>query len=170
MRAEFYPLNAGVKSTPAGRPTRVGPHSTQQKFCQEFEMLKAIQWFVERLVERLVPIIASSFASTVETMHALGQAEQQGNLEEAARRYEANGMDEVAAVLRERASRLTSDNPASQALPMIENLAGDEERFRRLGLAENEIAESDPKRSNSDTKASRGRRRKNIPSTNGQES
>ena len=42
-------------------------------------------------------------------------------------------MDEVASVLRERASRLTSDNPASQALPMIENLAGDEERFRRLG-------------------------------------
>lgn len=122
-------------------------------------MLKAIQWFVERLVERLVPIIASSFASTVETMHALGQAEQQGNLEEAARRYEANGMDEVAAILRERASRLTSNDPGSQALPMIENLAADEERFRQLGLADSEPAENNSEK-DTGKKLSKGRQRK----------
>lgn len=131
-------------------------------------MLKAIQWFMERLVERLVPIIASSFASTVESMHALGQAEQQGRLEKAARQYEADGMDEVAAVLRERASRLTSDNPASQALPMIENLAGDEERFRRLGLADAESADNEQKAGNSDSKTSKNRRRKNISPPTGE--
>lgn len=131
-------------------------------------MLKVIHWFVERLVERLVPIIASSFSSTVETMHALGQAEQQGSLEEAARQYEASGMDEVAAILRERASRLTSDNPASQALPMIENLAADEERFRRLGLAEAESVDDQQKAGNSDRKASKRRQQKNNSSATGE--
>lgn len=78
-------------------------------------------------------------------MHALGQAEQQGHLEEAARRYEANGMDDVAAALRERSANMTSSDPGSQALPMIENLAGDEERFRKLGIKgfENTDEESD---------------------------
>lgn len=97
-------------------------------------MLKGIQWFIERLVERLVPIIATSFSSTVETMHALGQAEQQSQLEDAAREYEADGKTEVAAALRQRASRLTSDNPAGEAIPIIENLAADRERLQRLGI------------------------------------
>ena len=127
-------------------------------------MLKAIHWFVDRLVERLVPIIASSFASTVETMHALGQAEQQGSLEEAARRYEAEGMDEVAAVLRERASGITSDNPGGQALSMIENLAGDEERFRQLGIVEPEPADGAPDSGKRGKKLSRMPRKKSASS------
>ena len=92
-------------------------------------MFKGIQWFIDRLVERLIPIIATSFSSTVQTLHALGQAEQQSQLEEAARRYEADGKPEIAAVLRRRAVELTSDNPASQAVDMYENIAGDAPRL-----------------------------------------
>jgi hypothetical protein len=92
-------------------------------------MFKGIQWFIDRLVERLIPIIATSFSSTVQTLHALGQAEQQSQLEEAARRYEADGKPEIAAVLRRRAIELTSDNPASQAVDMYENIAGDAPRL-----------------------------------------
>lgn len=92
-------------------------------------MFKGTQWFIERLVERLIPIIATSFSSTVETLHALGQAEQQSQLEEAARRYEADGKPEIAAVLRRRAVDLPSDNPASQAVDIYQNIAGDGHRL-----------------------------------------
>lgn len=92
-------------------------------------MFKGTQWFIERLVERLIPIIATSFSSTVETLHALGQAERQSQLEEAARRYEADGKPEIAAVLRRRAVDLPSDNPASQAVDIYQNIAGDAHRL-----------------------------------------
>lgn len=92
-------------------------------------MFKGIQWFIERLVERLIPIIATSFSSTVQTLHALGQAEQQSQLEEAARRYEADGKPEIAAALRRRAVELTSDNPASQGVDIYQNIAADTDRL-----------------------------------------
>ena len=126
-------------------------------------MLKGIQWFIERLIERIVPIIASSFSSTVETLHALGQAEQQSQLEEAARQYEQDGKTEIAAVLRQRATQLTSDNPASQALPMIENLAGDADRFQRLGLEPQNNGDLSRLPDFTGPKAKRGRRKKSTP-------
>ena len=92
-------------------------------------MLKGIQWFMERLVERTVPIVGSAFASTLETMHALGQAEQQDQLEEAARRYEAEGKPELATQLRDRARRLTTDNPGEQGVAIFENFGRDEQRM-----------------------------------------
>ena len=92
-------------------------------------MFKGIQWFIDRLVERLIPIIATSFSSTIQTLHALGQAEQQSQLEEAARQYEADGKPEIAAVLRQRAVDLTSDNPASQAVEIYQNIAGEAQRM-----------------------------------------
>ena len=126
-------------------------------------MLKGIQWFIERLIERIVPIIASSLSSTVETLHALGQAEQQSQLEEAARQYEQDGKTEIAAVLRQRATQLTSDNPASQALPMIENLAGDADRFQRLGLEPQNNGDLSRLPDFTEPKAKRGRRKKSTP-------
>jgi hypothetical protein len=92
-------------------------------------MHKRIQWFIERLVERIIPILGTSFSSTVETMHALGQAEQQSQLEEAARRYEADGKTEIAEMLRRRASQIPADNPAAQAIEIYGHIASDEERL-----------------------------------------
>lgn len=126
-------------------------------------MLKGIQWFIERLVERLVPIIATSFSSTVETMHALGQAEQQSQLEDAARKYEADGKTEVAAALRQRASRITSDNPAGEAIPIIENLAADGERFQRLAIEQPSNGERPALPDFTETKPKRGRRKNTTP-------
>lgn len=106
-----------------------------------------IRWLMERLAERVAAIVAASFSSTVETMHALGQAEQQGQLEEAARRYESDGMPEVAQTLRQRAARLTSDDPAAQALPIADNLAAGARQFRPAALdAPNETASSETPR------------------------
>ena len=67
-------------------------------------MLKAVQWFIDRLVERVIPIVGTLFTASIESLHALGQAEQQSRLEDAARRYEADDKPEIAAALRRRAS------------------------------------------------------------------
>jgi len=92
-------------------------------------MTKGIQWFMERLVERIVPIVGSSFATTLETMHTLNQAEQQNQIEEAARRYEADGKPELAAQLRESARRITADTPGEQGVAIIECFERDEQRI-----------------------------------------
>jgi hypothetical protein len=92
-------------------------------------MLNSVQWFVNRLVERIIPIVGTLFSSAVETLHALGQAEQQSQLEEAARLYEADGKPDIAAALRRRAAELISDNPAARALDIYDNVAGDEQRM-----------------------------------------
>ena len=86
-------------------------------------MVKGIQWIIERIAERFIPLIGGMFSSTVETFHALGLAEQQSQLEEAARRYEVEGKTEIAAALRQRAAQLASDNPAEQAVRIAENVA-----------------------------------------------
>ncbi len=92
-------------------------------------MFKGIQWFIERIVERMIPVIGTMFSSSAETLQALGQAEQQSRLEDEARKYEADGKTEIANALRQRAARLTSDNPASQSVQIFENVANDEQRL-----------------------------------------
>lgn len=90
-------------------------------------MLKAVQWFIDRLVERVIPIVGTLFTASIESLHALGQAEQQSRLEDAARRYEADDKPEIAAILRRRGADLTSDNPAAQGLRLYENVANVEQ-------------------------------------------
>lgn len=92
-------------------------------------MLKAVQWFVDRLVERIVPIVGTLFSASIEALHALGQAEQQSRLEDAARRYEADDKPEIAVALRRRAADLASDNPAAQALRIYENVTGEDQQL-----------------------------------------
>ncbi|MDA1013853.1 MAG: hypothetical protein O3A00_05290 [Planctomycetota bacterium] len=93
-------------------------------------MVRGIQWFMERMAERVVPIITGAFTSTIETMDALGRAEQQSQLEEAARRYEADGQATLAETLRRRASQLDATNPGSSGVVTFENVARDESRMQ----------------------------------------
>lgn len=92
-------------------------------------MVKGIQWFMERMAERVVPIITGAFAATIETMDALGRAEQQSQLEAAARRYEADGQATLAEALRRKAAELDSTNPGRSGVVTFENVARDEARM-----------------------------------------
>ena len=85
-------------------------------------MLKVIQHFLDHLAQRLVVIVAQLVSSSVETLHASEQAEQQSRLEDLARQYEADDKPHVAATLRRRADALTSADPAQEALPILGNL------------------------------------------------
>lgn len=125
-------------------------------------MLKAVQWFIDRLVERFVPILGTLFSASIESLHALGHAEQQSRLEDAARRYEADDKPKIAAALRRRAADLASDNPAAQGLRIFENVAGADQP---LLPQTNEPAKSDAARlPDFNAKPSKPRRKKSTPS------
>ena len=63
------------------------------------------------LVSPLVPIIGALFSSEVEKLVALAEIDQHEELEERARQLEAEGKTQLAARLRQRASKISSDCP-----------------------------------------------------------
>ena len=79
--------------------------------------------FLDRLAERFAAIVAGLVSSRVEGMTAVAQAEQQSQLEDLARQYEAEGKPEIAESLRNRAARLTSSNLASEGLEVMQQLS-----------------------------------------------
>ena len=124
-------------------------------------MLKSVQWIMERIAERIVPVVAASFASVIEGVLAVGRAEQQSRLEDAARQYEEEGKAEIAAALRRQLSRMSSSNPAGQALEIQEHLAGDGDQAR-IGQADATADDADLARlPDFSSGASKSRRKKN---------
>lgn len=79
---------------------------------------KNVQWFVDRLAERMVPAIGSFIASAFQRMLILNHAEHHDQLEEQAQRYEAAGKKDIARMIRAQAQSLTLDNP----LPVSEHV------------------------------------------------
>lgn len=86
-------------------------------------MNKQALGFLDRLAERFAAVIAGMVSSRVEGMTAVAQAEQQSQLEDLARQYEAEGKPEIAESLRNRAARLTSCNLASEGLEVMQQLS-----------------------------------------------
>lgn len=92
-------------------------------------MNKLFSLFLDRLAERIGALLAGSISSRVEGLHAMAQADQQSQLEDLARRYEADGKTEIAATLRQRAARLTSTDLAAEAVEVVERLTADTGRL-----------------------------------------
>lgn len=88
-------------------------------------MNKVVSLFLDRLAERLVALLAGLVSSKIEGFHASSQAEQQSDLEDLARQYEAAGKIEIATNLRKRALGLVSSNLASEAVEVVRNLTGE---------------------------------------------
>ena len=86
-------------------------------------MNKIVSTLVERLVERFIALLAGMVSSRIEGIHAVSKAEQQSELEDLARQYEAVGKIEVATELRRRVGSLNSTNLASEGLEIIVNLS-----------------------------------------------
>jgi hypothetical protein len=91
-------------------------------FLWRTAMSKTLSLFLDRLAERFAALLAGAMSSRVEGLHAVVQADQQSQLEDLARRYEADGKPEIAATLRLRAARLTSTDLAGQAVELVERL------------------------------------------------
>jgi len=83
-------------------------------------MNNLVSTFLDRLVERFTAILAGVVSARVESLRAEAQAEQQSQLEDLARKYEADGKITIAKTLRERALLLTSTNLAGDGMDVIE--------------------------------------------------
>ena len=83
-------------------------------------MNNLVSTFLDRLAERFTAILAGVVSSRVESLRAEVQAEQQSQLEDLARKYEADGKITIARTLRERALRLTSTNLAGEGMDVME--------------------------------------------------
>ncbi|MBL8826766.1 MAG: hypothetical protein JNM18_07245 [Planctomycetaceae bacterium] len=85
-------------------------------------MNKLMEVFLDRLTERLMTLLAGLIGSRMEAFHSAAQADQQSQLEDLARQYEASGKPEIATTLRERAARLVSTNVVGEAVEIVERL------------------------------------------------
>ena len=72
-----------------------------------------IQWINDRLIERLMLGIDSLLASTTQRMVILGHVEHHDQLEQEARRYDAEGKPHLAEMIRQQAKTLTFPNDAT---------------------------------------------------------
>jgi len=81
--------------------------------------------FLDRLAERFTAILAGVVSSRVESLRAEVQAEQQSQLEDLARKYEADGKIAIAKTLRERALSLTTSNLAGEGVDVIEAVSAE---------------------------------------------
>ena len=85
-------------------------------------MHRILQSFFERLTERIVAMAGSMVAATVEVERTTQQAEQLSQLEDLARRMEAEGKEDIAESIRARMQTHVADNPAANADRLIENV------------------------------------------------
>ena len=90
--------------------------------------------FLNRLAERLVTLAAGMVSTRVAGLHAAAEAEQQSELEDLARRYEADGKVEIARTLRERVQRLSSTNLASEAVDVLGQVTANSVERPALGV------------------------------------
>lgn len=92
---------------------------------------KTTQWAIDRLVERSLPSVGAYIASAMQRMLILGHVDHHNQLEEQALRYEADGKPQLAAILREQASKLSLEDPLAGAPAISANLneAGSQDGF-----------------------------------------
>ena len=124
---------------------------------------RSMQWFVDRLAERFVPVVGAFYASALQKMMILGNAEHHNQMEEQARRYEDAGKPHLAAMIRQQAGNVSLDDPLQTSPTVIGNVSPEEGRLTD-GLAMTPRGLPDVKASSS--KPSRKKRAKNNVEAN----
>ena len=123
-------------------------------------MSRIVSGFLDRLAERLTAVIAGVVSSKVESIRAVTQADQQAQLEDLARSYEADGKHDAARTLRERAMHLTSVNLAGDAVDMMHAVTSDAPRLTHA--SSNASEESAPRLPDFSSAPPRERRKKST--------
>ena len=121
-------------------------------------MSRILSQFLERLVDRLTVLVAGVVSSQVESFNARRLAEQQSELEELARRLDAEGKPEIAQSLRQHQLGLSSADLAGRADESM--------RLLSLGLADRSTDHSGPDSVTQLPDFSGRRRQVKRPSTN----
>lgn len=131
-------------------------------------MHRILQSFFERLTERIVAMAGSMVASTVEVERTTQQAEHLSQLEDLARRMEAEGKESIAESIRARMQLHVADNPGSAADRLIENVVVDSavprlEQARSAGALP---SAPPPKQKKAKRSSSRGGKAGSLPALN----
>ena len=79
-------------------------------------------WILQAVAERLRALLATSVALDFEAEVAARQAARKAELLRQAQEYETEGLDSVAAELREQAAALSLDRPGASALAAVAEL------------------------------------------------
>lgn len=105
---------------------------------------RGVQWFVDRLAERFVPIVGAFFASALQKMMILGHAEHHNQMEEQARRYEDAGKPHLAAMIRQQAGKVSLDDPLQTSPTVIGNVSPEEARLTDgIGMTSRGLPDAD---------------------------
>ncbi len=86
-------------------------------------MPNPLRSLLDRFVQRCVALSARLFATTLDTLRLECEVEQERRLEELARRYESDGMPELAARLRDRAKSLAMDEVAGAGESLLQQFS-----------------------------------------------
>ena len=125
---------------------------------------KNVQWFVDRLVERMVPSIGSFITSALQRMLILNHAEHHNQLEDQAQRYEAAGKKDIAKLIRAQAQSLTLDKPLPMAAQVLTEFGAENPALFEATQASAPLSLPDS------TKRGKSRRRSSESNSNSEES
>lgn len=114
-------------------------------------MFRPVRIVLDRLAERCLAMAAGMLETTVKSLQIAHEAERQHELEELARNYEAEGLTLIANTLRERASDLLADPPATGSEALLQELAASVQSYNsaevdRLPGASQSTAATPPSR------------------------
>ena len=119
--------------------------------------MKPINWMADKIISSVTTLIGGVVISKVESESLKSQVKMLGELEDAAQNYEQEGKPQLAQLVRDRISILSSAGPGNAAATVAESLAQN-----NISFDEVEPAVSQPKKIGTETteKRRRGRPRK----------
>jgi hypothetical protein len=103
-----------------------------------------IHWLLEKMTERAMTTAGVLFVTRLEAEAALEEAECQNVLEQRAQQLEAEGKTHLAAALRAKAARITTDAPGELAIHALEHLHRTDTASSRLLSAQGQDIASAP--------------------------
>ena len=95
-------------------------------------MNNLIRTFLDRLHDRIIASVGSMIGSTFTVFRAAHHTEQKSFLEDLARKYESEGKLDLAEQIRSQSDNLSTDDPATEALPVFRNVLADQNELPLL--------------------------------------
>jgi hypothetical protein len=125
-------------------------------------MIKLLRHFVDQIVVRLVPQVAGLITIAIDSVSSLIVAEQQAELEDAARKYESQGLMDVATNLRKRLAELNGRSSTAIGDKMVADIANADETSSNR----EDVPRRLPARRGLSTRVSKTRRVESEPQSN----
>lgn len=94
--------------------------------------MKPINWMADKIISSVTTLIGGVVISKVESESLISQVKMLGDLEDAAQNYEQEGKPQLAKIMRDRISILSSGGPGNAATQVAESLAQNSISFEEI--------------------------------------